>query len=339
MLADRHNGLTAVCAALVVLGLATRSWCQEAEGKQGDGEAKRPAMTVEEAIAGLNAPKALTQEQATITLYEAGPRAKDAVPVIIEILNREWPEVRTELLHVLFAIGPDAKDAVPTLIKVSGNFNFHARYLACRVLGRLGEAARPAVPTLIERLGEEVTSVRRNAAWALGALGPDVAPEAVEPLLRTLDDPLAPVREQAVVALGNFGRLGDPAVPRLIAIARDPNSSHRSAACGSLWRLTGDADLVLPILREVLREGNLEWEPAQVLAEMGPAAKSAVPDLIEALSKDETAQIFAAEALGSIGPDARTAIEALRKLLENEEPEVREVAKKAIQRIEQKPEP
>ena len=203
----------------------------------------------------------------------------------------------------------------------------------------MGEAAKPAVPTLIERLGQDATSVRRNAAWALGALGPDVAPEAIEPLLRALDDPLVPVREQAVLALGGFGPLGEPAVPKLIAIARDRNSPLRSAACGSLWHLTGDAHLVLPILKEVLREGNVEWEPARVLAEMGPAAKSAVPDLIEALGKDESAQIPAAEALGSIGPDARAALEALRKLLEHEEPEVRDAAREAIQRIERKPEP
>ena len=83
-------------------------------------------MTVEEAIAALNAPEATTQDRAAKTLWEAGPGAKDAVPAIIAVLNQEWPEVRTDLLFVLFAIGPEAKDAVPTLIRVSGSVDFHA---------------------------------------------------------------------------------------------------------------------------------------------------------------------------------------------------------------------
>lgn len=295
---------------------------------------KPPAMTVPEAIAALNAPQALTQQQAAITLVEAGAKAKDAVPVVIDILQREWPDVNTDLLFVLLAIGPDAKEALPVLIKVSGSENFHARYLACRVLGKLGESAKPAVPTLIDRLGDEIPSVRRLAAEALGLLGPKVAPEAAEPLFRTMDDRLVPVRENAILALANFGPLAEPAIPKLRTIMLDRNSTLRAAACLTVWKVTNDADAVLPVLKEILREGDFEWEAAQVLGQLGPAAKSAVPELIAALQKDESVQLDAADALGRIGADAAPAIPALKSLLEHEEEEVRDAARKAIEQIE-----
>jgi HEAT repeat protein len=319
-----------ILAFCLIWAASATTWSQQESAK------KKPSMTVEAAIKALDSPRALMQEQAAIALVEAGPAAKPAVPTIIKILQREWPEVRTDLLWVLIELGPAAEDSVPILIKVSESTNFHARYLSCRALGKMGEAAKPAVPILIKLLRDDVTSVRRRAAEALGRLGDKVAPEAVEPLMIAMDDWLHPVREEAVLALGNFGALAKPALPKLKKAAASKKSSVRPEAALSFWKLTGDTDFVLPILREYLVDGDLEWEAAQVMAEMGPAAKAAVPDLIAALKQDATMQIVAAEALGRIGPGARPALPTLRRLLEHEEEDVRDVAREAIVRIEGK---
>jgi hypothetical protein len=181
-----------------------------------------------------------------------------------------------------------------------------------------------------------VTSVRRRAVEALGNLGPEVAPEAIQPLLLAMKDPRDAVREQAVLAVGKYGEAGKAALPALREAAMSDASSVRPEAALSIWRLTKEANSVLPLLRKLLKDGDLPWEAAEVLAEMGPAAEPAVPDLILALDEDETMQIYAAEALGKIGPGARSALPALQKLLDHKEEGVRKTAQRAIAAIEAK---
>jgi HEAT repeat protein len=293
-------------------------------------------MSVEEAIKVLNSQRALQQRKAAIVLVEAGERAKAAVPTIIEILEREWPDVRTELIFVLIELGPEAHQAVPVLLKLTTSENFHARYLACRALGGIGKPSRPAVPRLIELLDDQIASVRRRAAEALGALGDDTAPEAIEPLIKLIAAPHETVREAAVIAVGNFGSLADPALPILKQIAFDQRSTLRPEAALSLWKLTEDADLLTPLLTDLLQTKDAPWEAAEVLAVMGPAAQGAIPALIEALEKEPSLQIRAAEALGNIGPPARPALPALHQLLEHSGKDVRESAAEAIGKIDPK---
>jgi HEAT repeat protein len=204
----RRFAFTPTLALHVLLWFcAPAAWCQE--------QPRQSSMTVEEAIQALNSPRAIEQEKAAIALVKAGAKAKPAVPVIIDILNREWPDVRTDVLFILLELGPDAQDAVPVLIQVAGSANFHARYLTARVLGAMGPPSKPAVPVLIKMVSDEVTSVRRRAVEALGNLGPEVAPEAIQPLLLTMKDPRDAVREQAVLAVGKYGEAGKAALPAL----------------------------------------------------------------------------------------------------------------------------
>jgi HEAT repeat protein len=53
---------------------------------------------------------------------------------------------------------------------------------------------------------------------------------------------------------------------------------------------------------------GVRWAACEALASIGPAAQSAVPQLIEALEDEFLyVRIFAAGALGSIGPKAQSA--------------------------------
>ncbi|HVX10313.1 MAG TPA: HEAT repeat domain-containing protein [Pirellulales bacterium] len=92
------------------------------------------------------------------------------------------------------------------------------------------------------------------------------------------------VRETAADALA---RIGDPALPALIATLQDPDHSIRAQA-------------------------------ARALARMGPKAAPAVPELIVALDdSNEEVRQGAARALGQIGADAEEAVPALIKALKD----------------------
>jgi len=75
-------------------------------------------------------------------------------------------------------------------------------------------------------------------------------------------------------------------------------------------------------------------QAAYAIGGMGPAAKSAVPALIEALKDPEaTVRFPVCIALREIGPDAIEAVPALREALEDRNDDVAAMARKALIKI------
>ncbi|MBP9201191.1 MAG: HEAT repeat domain-containing protein [Gemmatimonadales bacterium] len=75
-------------------------------------------------------------------------------------------------------------------------------------------------------------------------------------------------------------------------------------------------------------------QAAYAIGGMGPAARSAVPALIEALKDPEaTVRFPVCIALGEIGPDAIAAVPALREALDDRNDDVGAMARKAIIKI------
>jgi HEAT repeat protein len=290
-----------------------------------------PDMTIEEAIAAIQSDRESQRIKGARLLEAKGPEAKEAVPIIIGLLRDEGPLIRMNLLHVLVAIGEPASEAVPELMDGLSNDNFHVRYLCCRALGNVGAAAKPAVRPLIEKLRDTNPSVRRNAALALGKLGPKVAPDAVKPLVEAMKDRFIPVREEAVLAVGQFGELAQFAIPDLKKMMDDREGKVRPQAARSMWKLTGDADLVKPALVDIFRHNNVAGEATLVLAEMG-----AVDELVGLLNSDPSDMLFPLDALGRLGPKAKSALPALRELTDHPKQYVREEVQHTISLIEGK---
>ena len=132
--------------------------------------------------------------------------------------------------------------------------------------------------------------------------------------------------------------IGLPAVPALIEALKHKVSDVKSNAAKALGLIGPAAKDAIPNLIVNLHDKNDEVREFSVIAigEIGPSAKDAVPALIEAFLNDEDSWIRseAKEALGYIGPAAKEAIPALNKLLDDENPDVREAAKEAIKKIE-----
>jgi HEAT repeat protein len=61
----------------------------------------------------------LIRLDALMRLAVLGPKAKDAVPALLQTLREETPLLRNQTVHVLAGMGPAAREAVPVLLKVT----------------------------------------------------------------------------------------------------------------------------------------------------------------------------------------------------------------------------
>jgi HEAT repeat protein len=113
-------------------------------------------------------------------------------------------------------------------------------------------------------------------------------------------------------------RLGEPAVPGLIEMLKDPDPRVRGLAASTFWGMGGKARAAVPALAEALSDPDPSFRTqiAMALENMGPDAKDAVPALIRALSDpDRGVRQASVKALGRIGPAARAAVPALSRAL------------------------
>jgi HEAT repeat protein len=106
--------------------------------------------------------QALPRQGAVQGLAEAGPQAKEAVPSLVELLNREDKPgkegafLRAWVIHALGRIGPEARSATPSLTRLLKSYaegadiphsGMHVGPVA-RALGEIGPGAKEAVPVL-----------------------------------------------------------------------------------------------------------------------------------------------------------------------------------------------
>lgn len=89
--------------------------------------------------------------------------------------------------------------------------------------------------------------------------------------------------------------------------AREP-----SARTNALNRLVDGGAAVVPVAQELFARGDTRWTAVQILAQIGPEAKAALPELIVALEDDDPlVRELAFRALSRLGPDAAPAAAAL----------------------------
>jgi len=128
--------------------------------------------------------------------------------------------------------------------------------------------------------------------------------------------------------------VGEPAVPALVELLRDPDPSHRANAARTFWAMGARAGSAAPALGEALADSDsaVRVGAAMALANMGPPAAPAIPALVKGL-RDPNGEVrqWAARALGGIGSAAESAVPALERAAKLDD--VRGPAEEAIQKI------
>jgi hypothetical protein len=148
-------------------------------------------------------------------------------------------------------------------------------------------------PVMIARLSDSNSMTRLYSAWFLGDQGPK-ASKAVPALILALHlsdagpgpSQTSAARGWVILALGRIGPDANSAVPTLTKLMEDSDPGVRWKAAAAIWRINSNVDNTLPVLVRELPASEEKRPFVEMLGEMGPRAKDAVPALEEELKKD-----------------------------------------------------
>jgi HEAT repeat protein len=172
---------------------------------------------------------------ACLTLAELGPRARAALPTLLELLESPNQHVALLAAQAFGAMGPDAVKHAPDLLDKSilpSPFMFVAR----TALAAMGE---DVVPVLVKALEEGDVIRQQRAVSALELMGPKAAAAvptligllpAAQPKMAIYDD-WGTVQVTAIRTLGEIGKAARPALPALRKLAAlRPGARFQAAA-------------------------------------------------------------------------------------------------------------
>ncbi len=323
------------------------------------------AAVIPTLIAALRSPDGQVRDMACRVLMTFGSEARAAVPALIAIAREQWSDSTVVDRQILAldrsAIQAMSKIALKTesagqviavLTELIQETSPNCSEAAVAALGELGPAAESAVPALVRALswkrplgGPVIEALRRIAA------GPNSAGKVIAGLGGVVRTGRPEIQPDAADALGGFGPAAESAVPDLIlAIEEAAREKHdhvtwrASVALGRIAPRTKSAGEAIAALDRLLRirpaEANFQIAAADALAGFGPAAESAVPDLIQVLKEssgegggDRQVMATAARALVRIAPGTPSSEEAMRALTEAL-PRLRAIAKDRAKPVE-----
>ena len=315
-----------------------------------------------------NDPATEVREQALWTLGEVGPDARDeAIPALLPLLEPMAPppgrvqgiaawavgrmdlpvqDASRTLLPLLLSmdeftqraaadgIGAMGEPMIPmlllTLAQMEGS---HYASGVVEALAAMGEDAELAVPALLEL--QQTTDrawLRRHIDHALERIGHVDVQAQVDRLIAEIDGAPDHTRYLNICAIGDLGPPAASAVPALLAAVEDDHTAGVAldalveVAPVDQWSAVAEA--AVPVLA---REDWVGSKAASKLAELGEPGRDA---LVRAVTDpDPIVRGNALSGLQKLEPDAgQDAFKILRKLLRDDEPEVRSKAARALGR-------
>jgi HEAT repeat protein len=239
---------------------------------------------------------------AAYALGSMGAKAAPAADALARTLTAKDPGVRIMAARALGKIGPQAKSALPQLEKAFDDKVANVRIEAALATWFIsGEAKHVGV--LVKDLKDESPNVRANACQALGVMKA-AARDAVDPVAKLLDD--KDLRIRAVMTLGEIGPPAKKTLPALNKLLQDKDGDTQLAAALAVYQISGDAKESMKVLEELLGTEKYYTPAIHTLGEMGPAAISILPTLVNLYREEEVPadRMALANAIKKIDPKA-----------------------------------
>lgn len=225
--------------SLIVLGslcLPTVAFGQDFQNDLGEAQS-RDAKAIR---ADLTSQDGSIRRQACEDLQALGDGARDALPAVLEILEKDLDEdVQVEAVKVLGQLPQETSVTVPILIELIAQRTGSLQTNAVVVLGSLSEASENVLPCLIGLTRSKRSMVRVYAINALKSLGPKATP-AIPALKKCFLDNHPMARRLAAQSLVAIGK---DAIKPLAALTKHKDEDTKTLALSALIDLGGSKTL------------------------------------------------------------------------------------------------
>jgi HEAT repeat protein len=296
----------------------------------------------------LDDPSPIVRVRAAVALFSVDPAHPRVLPALSSALDSSDVDILDEAVPAIAKLGPKGAIVAPKLKKIvarmdltsgtqTGNI-FATKAGATETLVAVAPGSGEGVAALIALLkdGEDFAG---PAVLVLGRLGPR-ASAAIPALVAVAGDPKRADRFKFIQALARIDAGHEAILPALIELASvEPAPASTQATKSRIVEDKRDAIMTisrmgaraLPAVQCLMRvltaksdEKHDSWESGEKLAavralgRIGPAARDAVPFLIEAMRterhpdlREQRRRASAAGKLGSMGADWSQAVPAL----------------------------
>jgi hypothetical protein len=257
------------------------------------GPGAAPALPEIAAAARLRS----VRPQVLTALKWIGP-APEHLPLLLDALRTGTSEESYLAIEALMRLGPGAQAARADLQMAATGTNPVLRVLAAVAMARLEHNPAPAVAALTQEIRQSRFNPAIHAHWSYAVPNSAFSPPASANAGIALDH-----RGTAAWHLGEMGPAARDALPALEALLQ--GSLWQSlVAAEAIWKITGEADRVLPKLIAAVDGGPRHGQAIaiRILAEIGPAARPAVPTLLKVRSTSMTVRREVNAALRRIDP-------------------------------------
>lgn len=245
-------------------------------------------------------------------LARLGQEAKPAIPALWRVvLENKNPDAITYAISALFAIDHSSGKYVSACLKELDR-DRRPNIGAVLMLSRLGPIAQPAIPRLIRSLKDMNAELGDYdvIVSALRSAGPP-APSQIPILIDYLSSENVLIRVEALNALSIYRPMSRDILERIVSVFAGPDSHACQRAYEILPKLDGVDSTLIPAIFEAILvdQSDCVGFALSIVQRIQPPGINAVPVLIRALSHPSPhARNTAAQLLGNIGPEAKIAI-------------------------------
>jgi len=166
---------------------------------------------------------------------------------------------RVDCIRVIGLVGRFSSNAVPALVEIMNRDSIEVSSAARVTLGQIGA---PAVPSLVEALNDQNSPRRSEAAWALRDIG-SPASNAIPALVKAAHNGNSSTVLAAVSALGAMGPIAAGPLAQCLDVSGEV---EQALAADSLARLGNSATQALPTLHKLVRSPSLKVSQAAARA-------------------------------------------------------------------------
>lgn len=275
---------------------------------------------------------------ACAAIRSIGPSCKIYMPHIKRCLASREAMMRRSGLYAIQGLGDDALDAIDDLIRcIESDSDFNNQCSACRTIEKLGPKASKAQPALLGLMETGNTSTRGWAAVCLGAIGQLANDVDVAKLLSDkLKDPRRDRRfpaeiQRTLLGIAKLGTGGAIAADNVREWSQNWDNYIKTHCAFTLWRITGESDESLEILKSVLAINGHQDDALEMIAKIGPDAIPLLDNIIVLLASEEpNTRELALVVISNMGTKARKAIPDVKLLLNDPDALVRSTARRTL---------